>query len=235
MIADLRYHGYRAAQSLQAPFSAVDAVLRNNGLNDELKHWNAVRDKLAHGGIAFLQTQITGIHAIRGHGNEGLTGELLLAVKGAHGGLLPCLIAVEGIDELAIEVGIIQHEPAQYLQVLAAKSGTTGSNGGLDACGIHSHDIRVALYHHGLVLFGDVALGQIEAKEHLGLPVEHGLGGVHVLAELVVVEKLARAKTNDVAGKVLNRPQQATMEAVDGTTFAHLGDAGCFQFFKGKA
>ena len=159
MIADLRYHGYRAAQGLQAPFGTVDAVLRNNGLNDELKHWNAVRDELAHGGIAFLQTQITGIHAIGSHGNEGLTGELLLAVKGSHGGLLPCLIAVEGIDELAVEVGIIQHEPAQYLQVLAAKSGTTRSNGGLDSCGIHSHDIRVAFYHHGLVLFGDITLG----------------------------------------------------------------------------
>ena len=85
------------------------------------------------------------------------------------------------------------------------------------------------------MLFGDIALGQIEAKEHLRLPVEHGLRGVHVLAELVVVEKLARAKTNDVAGKVLNRPQQATMEAVDGPALAHLGDASCFQFFKGKA
>ena len=119
--------------------------------------------------------------------------------------------------------------------MLAAKGGTTGSNSGLDACGIHSHDIRVAFHHYGLVVFGNIALGQIEAKEHLGLAVEHGLRGVHILAELVVVEKLAGAKANDVAGKVLNRPQQTTMEAVDGTTLAHLGNASGFQLFKGKA
>ena len=235
MITDLCDHGYRAAQGLQTPLGAVNAVFRDDGLDNELEHGDAVRDELAHGGIAFVQTQIARIHAVGRYGDKGLASELLLAVKGAHGGLLPCLIAVKGIDELAIEVGIIQHESAQHLQVLAAKGGATGSNSGLDACGIHGHDIRVAFYHHGLVVFGDIALGQIEAKEHLGLAVEHGLRGVHVLAELVVVEKLAGAKANDVAGKVLNRPQQTTMEAVDGTTLAHLGNASCFQLFKGKA
>ena len=200
LIADLRYHGHCAAQGLQAPLRGIDAVLRNDGLNDELEHGDAVRDELAHGGIAFFQAQVAGVHAIRGHGDKGLAGEFLLAIKSAHGGLLPCLIAVEGIDELAVEVGIIQHEPAQHLEVLATKGSATRCHCGFHAGGVHGHDVRIALYHHGLVVIGNIALGQIEAEEHLGLVIEHGLGGVHVFAELVVVVKLAGAKANNVAG-----------------------------------
>ena len=99
-----------------------------------------------------------------------------------------------------MEVGIIQHESAQHLQVVRAEGGATGGHGGLDTRGVHGHDIRVALHHHGLVLLRDVALGQIQAEEHLGLVIEHGFGRVHVLAQLVIVEKLACAKTDDVAG-----------------------------------
>ena len=200
LIADLRHHGDRATQGLQAAFGTVDAITRDDGLDDELEHGDSIRHQITHGSIAFFQAQVAGVHAIRGHGDKGLAGEFLLAIKSAHGGFLPRLIAVEGIDELAAEIRIIEHESAQHLKVLTAKGGAARCDCGFHPSGIHGHDVRVALYHHCLVVIGNIALGQVEAEEHLGLAIEHGLGGVHVLAELVVVEKLAGAKANHVAG-----------------------------------
>ena len=119
--------------------------------------------------------------------------------------------------------------------MVRAEGGAAGGHGSLHARGVHGHDIRIALHHYGLVLFRDVALGQIQAEEHLGLVIEHGFRRVHVLAQLVIVEKLARTETDDIAGEVLDRPQQAPVEAVNGTPLAHLGNARGFQLLKGKA
>ena len=195
-------------------------------MNDELKHGDAVCHQIAHRGIALFQAQITRVHAVWGHGNKRLSGKFLLAVKGTHRGLLPRLITVKGVDELAVEIGIIQHESAQHLQVLPTKGRTARSHGSLNACRVHGHHIRIAFHHHGLVAFCDIALGQIQTKEHLGLVIQHGLGRIHVLAQLVIIKELARTKANDVAGKILNGPQQPAVKTVNGTAFAHLGNTG---------
>ena len=200
LVADLGHNGHRSPQGLEAAFGRVNAEVRDDRADHELEHGDAVRHQVTHRGVTAREAQITRVHAVRGHGDEGLAGELLLALEGAHGGFLAGLVTVEGIDELAVEIGIIQHEAAQYLQVIRAEGGATGSHGSLHARGIHGHDIRIALHHHGLVLFRNVALGQIQPEEHLGLVIEHGFGRVHVLAQLVIVEKLARAETDNVAG-----------------------------------
>ena len=234
-IANLRHNRHRTPQRLQAALGGVDAVIGDDRLNDELKHRDAVRDEIAHGGIATRQPQIARIHAIRGDGDKGLTGEVLLTLERTHRRFLAGLVAVEGVDELAVEVGIIQHKPPQHLQVLAAKRRATGRHGGAHAGGMHGHHVRVAFDDDRLVRLGNIPLGQVEAEEHLGLAVQHGLRGVHVLAQLVVIEKLAGTEPDDVAGQIFDRPQQAPVEAINGAAFPHLGNAGLFQLLEGKA
>ena len=83
--------------------------------------------------------------------------------------------------------------------------------------------------------FRDVLLREIDAEEDLGLLVEHRLSGVHVLAHRVIIEKLAGAKADDVAGEILDGPDEAAMEHVDGAALAHFGQAGLLEFLEGEA
>ncbi len=59
---------------------------------------------------------------------------------------------------------------------------------------VHRHDIGVALHHHCLMGLSNVALGQIQAKEHLGLVIEHGFGARKLFDD-------------DNLGKYMNTPQ----------------------------
>ncbi|CAM4263612.1 hypothetical protein COGO111638_05655 [Corynebacterium gottingense] len=91
---------------------------------------------------------------------------------------------------------------------------------------VHGHDVCVALHDHGLVPLRDVALGQVQAEQHLRLVVQERVLRVHVLAHRVVVEELASAEADGVAGGVLDRPDEAAAELVDGSAASHGGYAG---------
>ena len=100
---------------------------------------------------------------------------------------------------------------------------------------MHGHDVGVALNDYGLVASSNVLLGQIQAEEHLGLLVQHGLGRVHVLAQIVIVEKLAGTKADDIAGHIANRPHETTVEPIDRPHPPHLGKTRLVKLLETKA
>jgi hypothetical protein len=97
---------------------------------------------------------------------------------------------------------------------------------------MHRHDVRVALDHDRLVVRCDGLLGQIDPEQHLRLLVEQCLGGVHVLAEVVVLEEFARTEPDDVARHGTDRPQETTVEPVDRPPVAHPAQAGVLELLE---
>ena len=53
-VANLRHHRHRTAQGLEAAFGRVNAEVRDDRADDELKHGDAVRHEVAHGSVAAL-------------------------------------------------------------------------------------------------------------------------------------------------------------------------------------
>ena len=91
---------------------------------------------------------------------------------------------------------------------------------------VAGHHIGVALDDHRPALLGDLPLGLVDAVEHMRLLVERGLGGVEVFRPVVVVEELAGAEADHVAGEVPDRPEQAAAEPVDQAARAGLPGTG---------
>ena len=114
--------------------------------------------------------------------------------------------------------------------MILTECGATRSDSSRHPRQVHRHHVGVSLDHDDLMTLGDVLLGVIEPEQHLRLLVQHGLRRVHVLAEVVVVEQLARTETDDVSTEIADRPQQTAMESVDGALAALLRQAGCLQF-----
>ena len=215
---------------MDAPFGGVEGVILQEGLNDELVDGDAGGDEVPKSAVALLQTQVARVHAVRGDGDKRLAAELRVGVVGAHRSLLAGLVAVEGVDQFAAEEVVVQHQAADQAHVLGAERGTAGGHGGGHAGGMHRHHVGVALHHHRLVLGGNVALRLIDAEEHLRLVIQHRVGGVHVLAHGVVVEKFARAETDRVRRGILNRPNQATAKLINRPAFALRGNTGVDEF-----
>ena len=186
----------------------------------ELEHRLARRDERAHRVVAALQAQIARVEPVRPDGDEGLRGEPLLLGERAARRLLARLIRVEGEDHLAEARGVgvvdVAEHPADDLDVVDAEARAAGGDRGRDAREVAGHHIRVALDDHDLLVLGDVAAGEVEPVEHLALVVDRRLGGVEVLRPLVllVVEQLAGAEPDGLAGDVADRPDQPAAEAV---------------------
>ena len=83
-----------------------------------------------------------------------------------------------------------------------------------DARHVSGHDVRVTFDNNDLPRLTDVALGEIETVEHLGLVIHRGLRGVEVLGTGVVVTELAGTKPNRLPGHIADGPDQAFAEAV---------------------
>ena len=213
----------------------VGVVAADDGADDELEHRDPGGDHLAHRRVPALHAQVTGVHPVGSDGDVAASGELLVALEGTHRRLLAGLVTVEGVDDLAAEELVVEHEPAQHLQVLLAEGGTAGGHGRGHPGSVQRHDVGVALHHHGLVVGTDRLLRPVQPEEHLRLLVQQRLGRVHVLAELVVLEELAGTEPDDVPGGVPDRPQQPTVEAVDGTTVTHPGQACVLQLLEAEA
>ena len=100
---------------------------------------------------------------------------------------------------------------------------------------MHGHDVGVALHDYSLMTSGNILLCQIQAEEDLGLLVQHGLGRGHVLAQIVIVEKLAGTKADDIAGHIADRPHETTVKTIDRPHAPHLGKTRLVQLLEAKA
>ena len=79
-------------------------------------------------------------------GDERLGGPALVLAEGAHRGLLPGRVAVEGEDHPGRrEVGLVAHEAAQHLDVVVAERRAAGGDRALDAGEVAGHHVGVAL------------------------------------------------------------------------------------------
>ena len=181
------------------------------------------------------KTQVAGVHACGGDGHVGLAGELLIAIKGAHGGFLTSLVTVEGVDEFAAEVVVVEHKPAQKLQVLLTEGGSTGGDGGGHPGGMHGHDVGVPLHHHSLMTSGDVLFGTVQPEQHFRLFIQQRIGRVHVFAHVVVIEKLSRAEPNHITREIFDGPQQTPMKLVDGPATTHFCQPRRIKFLVAKS
>ena len=194
------------AQRGHSPLGGVQIVVAQQRLDGELEHRDPPRDQVAHGRLTLVLAQLARILTIGRDGDEGLPGDGLLPLERLHRSGLPGRVTVEGVDHLAAVVGVVHHQAPDQCEVVVAEGRATAGDGGRDARQVHRHDIGVALDDDDLMPLGDVLLRMIEAEQHLRLLVEHGLGRVHVLAEIVVVEELARTEADDIPAQVLDRP-----------------------------
>ena len=135
-------------------------------------------------------------------------------VEGAKRGLLTGRVAVEREDDLAGERVVVHEQPARYLDVGGAEGGAARGDGGADAGEVARHHVRVPLDHDGLLLRADRLAREVDPVEHLGLLVQQALGGVQVLWSVVIVEQLAGAESDRVAGQIADRPHEPTSEPV---------------------
>lgn len=119
--------------------------------------------------------------------------------------------------------------------MIAAEGGAAGRDGGRDAGQVAGHDVRVALDDDRAARLRDLLLGEVDAVEDLGLPVDRRLGRVQVLRAVVVLAQAAGAEADDLAADVADGPHEAAAEAVDGPATALLGDPGGDEFLVGEA
>ena len=232
---DVGNDGHGAAQRLEATLHRVEGKVGDHGTNNKFEHGHASGDKVADGGVAMRKTQVAGVHACGGDRHIRLAGELLIAVEGAHGGLLTSLITVEGVDEFAAEVVVVEHEPAQKLQVLLTEGGSTGGDGSGHPGGMHGHDVGVSLHHHSLMTSGDVLFGAVQPEQHFRLFIQQRVRRVHVFAHVVVIEKLSRAEPNHITREIFDGPQQTPMKLVDGPATTHFCQPRRIKFLVAKS
>ena len=110
---------------------------------------------------------------------------------------------------------MVVQQPAQHPAVVLAERGAAGRDRGGYAGQVAGHHVGVALDHDRLRGAGDVAAGEVDAVEHLGLLVDRRLGGVEVLRlDPVVVEDPAGTEADRVAGGLPDRPEQPAAEPV---------------------
>ncbi len=159
--------------------------------------------------------QLAGVEPVAVDRHERLPDEPLVLAKRLQRRVLPGLVAVEGVDHLATELVLIHEQAPQYADVLHAERRTAGG----DRCGhageVAGHDIGVALHDDGLPPPGDLPLRDVQAEEHMTLLVDRGLRRIQVLRTVVVLEELAGAESDDVAGDVPDRPQQPPVKPID--------------------
>ena len=208
------------------PLDGLEVVARERVADHELEHRRARVDEGAHRGIAAREPQVARVEAVGSDGDEGLRREPLLLAEGAHRRLLAGRIAVEREHDLA-DARVVAEHASQHLDVVDAERRAARGDRGGDAGEVARHDVGVPLDHDDAVGLGDVALGQVEAVEHLRLVVDRRLGSVQVLRALVVVEEPARAEADGLPGDVADGPDQPAAEPVVDAAIALRDESGC--------
>ena len=99
--------------------------------------------------------------------------------------------------------------------MIRAEGGAAGGHRGGHPGQMGGHDVRVSLDDDDTVIARDVALGQIQAVEHLALVVDRGLGGVEVLGDSgVLLRQASAAESDGGAGDIAYGPHETIAEAV---------------------
>ena len=209
-------------------------VLGKGRINRKLEERAARSDQRAHGGVALVQAQVAGVHAVLGNRHEGLCHEALILLEGSHGGLLTCGVAVEGEDDFAAGA-VVGNHAAHHLDVAGTERGAAGSHCGGDAGEVCRHDVRVAFHDDDLLGLGHIAFCQVNAVKHLGFLVQLRLGGVQVFGALIVVKEAAGTETDGFTGDGANRPDDAAAEAVVQASVALREHAGRLQLLVREA
>ena len=206
---------------------------RDQAADRELEHRDAACHQIPQRAVTGLQPQIARIHAVGSDCHEGLSGHLLIAVERLQRCRLAGRVTVEHEDQLAAIPVVVHHQPPQQRQVPIAVGGAAGRDGRRLAGQVHGHHVGVTLDDDGAVRLGNVASGQIEAEQHVGLLVQHRLGGVDVLGfHLVVVEDPPGTEADDLTAAGPDRPQQPTMEAVHRAAATLPGQSGSLELFE---
>jgi hypothetical protein len=239
LIPDARDDRRGRPQRGDPPLDRVEVVAGEHAPDHELEHRLLGLDQTADGVVAALEPQVAGVEATGRDGDEGLRGEALLLAEGSARGLLARLIRVEGEDDLpgarGVDVVHVAEHAAHHLDVIDAEGRPAGGDRRGDPGEVAGHDVGVTLHHHDLATAGDVPLGEIESVEHLGLVIDRRLGGVEVFGPLVVIQQLARAEAEGLAGDVADRPDQPAAEPVVGAPVALADEAGGEQLRLGVA
>ena len=161
-------------------------------LDHEFEHRLAGGDQPSNRVVPSVQAKVTGVEPVGGNGHESLSGKPLLLGECSPGRLLARFVGVEGENDLTrtgrVPVLDIAHHPTDHLDVIDAKGGTTGRNGGGDARKMARHDIGVALNHDHLTSASNVLFCKIQAVEHLALVINGCLGSVEVFGTLIIVQ-----------------------------------------------
>ena len=169
------------AQRGDPALRVVQVVLGERGADRELEQRGSARDQIAQRPVTGLQPQVARVHAVGSDRDEGLPGQVLVAVERLDRRRTARRVAVEDVDELAAKEVVVHHESPQHREVFVAERGAAGRDRGGHPGQMHRHDVGVALDDDRLVPLGDVPLGQVETEQHRRLLVQHGLGGVDVL------------------------------------------------------
>ncbi|CAH0267330.1 hypothetical protein SRABI128_03299 [Microbacterium sp. Bi128] len=212
-VADVGHDRCGGAQGTGAPLDAGEVVVLQALIDHELEHRRLGVHERAHRAVAALQTQIARVESVGSDRHVGLRGEPLLVGEGAQRGLLPRRIRVEREDHFS-RCAVVTHHAAEHRDVVGAEGGAARCDRGRDPREVAGHDVGVPLDDDDPVLARDVALGQIEAVQHLGFLVDRRLGGVQILRALIVVVELARAEADDLTGDVADGPHDAAAESV---------------------
>ena len=142
--------------------------------------------------------------------------EPLVVLERAQRRLLPGRVAVEGEDDLAGAASSVSISSRRSTPMWSAPKAVPQVATAVGHPGqVAGHHVGVPLDDHRPALLGDLPLGLVDAVEHVRLLVDRRLRGVEVLRAVVVVEQLARAEADHVAGEVADRPQQPAAEPVD--------------------
>ena len=214
-VLDRRNQRHRAVERTDAAFRNFEIEAGEHAANRELEERLPTRHQIAHCRIALGDPQFAWVHAVGADGDEGMRHELLVAFEGAQRCLLPGRITVEGEDDFAGVLGRIEQQSAQQTHVFVTERRATGCDGGGDASEMAGHHVGVSLDDHGLPGFGHLALGQIDAVEHLTFLVQRGFWGVQILRPIVVIAQFSGAEADDVASDIADRPHQPAAEPID--------------------
>ncbi len=212
-VADLGDHRRGFPQGGDPALDGVQVVPLQGGADGEFKQRAPGADQVPDGGVALGLAQLAGVGAGGLHGHVGLRHEALVLLEGPQGRLLAGGVAVEGEDDLAA-AAVVGEQAAGDLDVLGAERRAAGGDRRRDPGEVAGHHVGVALHHDELAVLGDVALGEVDPVEDLGLLVERGLRGVEVLGALVVLVELAGAEADGVPRDVPDGPDQPAAEAV---------------------
>ena len=134
----------------------------------------------------------------------------------------------------ACRVAVVEHRDVLRVAfheayLFRCQRGATAGYHVLYANLVHSQHVEVAFHQDALVLFGDGALGKVDAIEGLLLVVDLRLGRVLVFRAFLVVGEDASTEANDASRQVMDGEHHTSMVAVVEPVVSFDGQADLLQ------